>query len=353
MSKFASMAAIAAFAAFAAAAPITALASPFASLDEIDEAVERGAIVWDVRPAADYLAGHIPGAVNIGDPTRVLRSPTREAFLPTWRIATILGGAGIDPSKEIVVYGSRGAPQAYFGRFALRYFGGDKVKVFHDGIDGWRQAGRGVDTVSTALPPLALQLSPRRETSIDTEGIVAAGRSGADVQIVDVRSHAEFSGEDVRAIRGGHIPGAINIPYQLNWLDPKTPGKLARGQVRDNGGMSLKDRSALEDLYLALDPFKETIVYCQSGTRSAVTAAVLEALGFERVRVYDASWLGYAARLDAPAEDESFVNVGSLQSQLRTLSARLEKFERQFARQAADAPAARPDPVDSIPRAGL
>lgn len=334
MSTFTRMAAIAAFAAFAATAPMTALGSPFASLEEIDQAVERGAIVWDVRPAADYLAGHIPGAVNIGDPTKVLRSTNREAFLPVWRIATKLGAAGIDPSREIIVYGSRGAPQAYFGRFALRYFGADRVKVYHDGIDGWKSAGREVSASATKLPSLVLQLNPRREMIVDTEGVIEAGRTGADVQIVDVRSRAEFSGDDVRAIRGGHIPGSINIPYELIWRDPQTTGKLARGQVRDNGGMSLIDREALQDLYVALDPFKEIIVYCQSGTRSSVTAAVLEALGFERVRIYNESWLGYAERLDAPVEDESFVNVGLLQSRLRTLSSRLDKLEQQPARQA-------------------
>lgn len=330
MSKFARMAAIAAF---VAAAPLAALGSPFASLEQLDEARARGAIVWDVQPAEDYRKGHIPGAVNIGDPTKVLRGTAREEFAPTWKIEAILGAAGIDPSREIVVYGKRGAPQAYFGRFALRYFGADRVKVYHDGIDGWTDGGREASTAPAALQPVALRLSPRPKMVVSTDQIIAAGRSGADVQIVDARSRNEYSGDDVRAIRGGHIPGAINIPYELNWRDPKTPAKLARGQVRDNGGMSLADREPLENLYSALDPFKETIVYCQSGTRSAVTAAVLEDLGFDRVKVYDASWLGYAARLDAPAERESFVNVGLLQAQLRALAGRLEQFERRFGAQ--------------------
>lgn len=326
MSKFAGMAAIAAF---VAAAPLAALGSPFASLDEVDEARARGAIVWDVRAAEDFRKGHIPGAVNVGDPTKVLRGTHREVFLPTWKIEAILGAAGIEPSREVIVYGQRGAPQAYFGRFTLRYFGGDNVKVFHDGVDGWAAAGRELGTTPARPRPVALRLSPRPERVVTTDQIVAAVRSGADLQIVDVRSLGEFVGDDVRAIRGGHVPGAVNIPYELNWRDPKTAAKLARGEVRDNTGMSLADREALEDLYSTLDPSRETIVYCQSGTRSAVTAAVLEDLGFDRVKVYEASWLGYAARLDAPAERESFVNVGLLQAQLRTLAGRLEQFEQR------------------------
>jgi hypothetical protein len=63
-----------------------------------------------------------------------------------------------------------------------------------------------------------------------------------NVQILDVRTRDEFAGVDVRAIRGGHVPGAVNIPYEENWVDPGTPGKLARREVANNRGMSLSPR---------------------------------------------------------------------------------------------------------------
>ena len=68
----------------------------------------------------------------------------------------------------------------------------------------------------------------------------------------------------------------------------------------------LASANALKSLYAGLDPNKETVVYCQSGVRAAETAAVLETLGFNKAKVYDASWLGYASRLDAPVERETF-----------------------------------------------
>ena len=71
-----------------------------------------------------------------------------------------------------------------------------------------------------------------------------AGRSGID----------EFAGLDVRAIRGGHIPGAVNIPYEENWAEPDTAGKLARREVANNRGMSLKSDVDLRSLYSQLDP---------------------------------------------------------------------------------------------------
>jgi thiosulfate/3-mercaptopyruvate sulfurtransferase len=151
------------------------------------------------------------------------------------------------------------------------------------------------------------------------------------VQIVDARTPQEFSGEDIRAIRGGHIPGAINIPYEQNWVDPDTLVKLARRQTTSNAGMSLKPVDDLKRLYAKLDPGKETIVYCQSGARASETAGVLQQLGFTNVKVYDSSWLGYGNTLDAPAENVAFFNVGLFNSRLSALQERINQLEKELA----------------------
>jgi thiosulfate/3-mercaptopyruvate sulfurtransferase len=140
----------------------------------------------------------------------------------------------------------------------------------------------------------------------------------------------EFIGEDIRAIRGGHIPGAINIPYEQNWIDPETPAKLARKQTNNNGGMSLKPVQDLKQLYSRLNPSKETIVYCQSGARASETAGVLQQLGFTNVKIYDSSWLGYGNTLDAPANDVTFFNVGLFNSRLLTLQERVNQLEKEL-----------------------
>jgi thiosulfate/3-mercaptopyruvate sulfurtransferase len=149
-----------------------------------------------------------------------------------------------------------------------------------------------------------------------------------DVQIIDARTPQEFVGEDIRAIRGGHIPGAVNIPYEQNWVDPETPAKLARKEVSSNAGMSLKRTTDLKQLYSRFDPHKETVVYCQSGARASETAGVLQELGFTDVKVYDSSWLGYGNTLDAPANNVTFVNVGLLTSRLSTLQDQVNKLEK-------------------------
>src|SRR5262244_1160792 len=114
-------------------AHIAHAASPTIADDQyVAEAIARNAIIWDVRPAGAYAAGHIAGAINIGDAPSVLRDANTEDFIATDRIEKILGAAGLDPKRETIVYGGRGGWQAYFGVFTMRYFGGDNVRVYHE-----------------------------------------------------------------------------------------------------------------------------------------------------------------------------------------------------------------------------
>lgn len=298
----------------------------------VRQAIERGALIWDVRAKQDYRKGHIPGAVSIGEAASELRDPNSEDFIAQSDIEEILGRAGIDPAKEVVVYGWRGSTTPHFARYTLRYFGAQQVRVFHDGFEGWRDAGGASSVDEVTRPAVKLALKPAPEQAISTRDVVARlGRN--DVQIVDARTPREFSGEDIRAIRGGHIPGAINIPYEHNWRDPLAQQKFAQRQVDNSSGMSLKESADLKKLYAALDPAKETVVMCHSGVRAAQTASVLQDLGFRNVRVYDSSWLGYAARLDAPVDNEVFLNVGQMNQRLRELARRVEDLEAQLRHQ--------------------
>jgi thiosulfate/3-mercaptopyruvate sulfurtransferase len=161
---------------------------------------------------------------------------------------------------------------------------------------------------------------------------VVAALKRPDVQFLDVRTGREFRGEDVRAIRGGHIPGALNVPFEQNWVDPETRSKLRAGKVKDTAGMALRPRSELAKVYQQLDRDKEVIVYCQSGNRAAQSAAVLLDLGYRNVRVFDSSWLGYSSWLSAPADDEVWTNFGALPSTVKGLENRFGEIERAAAR---------------------
>lgn len=295
----------------------------------VEQAVARGALIWDARSQEDYRRGHIPGAVNIDEIAVVLREPNTEDYIPLAKIEQILGEAGIDPTREIVLYGAKAHTSPYFGYVTVRYLGGSGARVYHGGIDDWKAAGKPIATDTLKLPPVSFKAQVNPEVIVSTREVVA--RLGAPgVQIVDARTEKEFNGEDVRALRGGRIPGALNIPYETNWVDPDTPRKLQRRQVAGKDGMSLKPAEDLRALYARLDPEKETIVYCQSGARAAETATVLQSLGFRNVKVYDSSWLGYGNAFDAPAENVTYFNVGRVNGILMQVQQRIDLLEGQI-----------------------
>jgi thiosulfate/3-mercaptopyruvate sulfurtransferase len=295
----------------------------------VEQAAARGALIWDVRGQEDYRRGHIPGAVNIDEIALVLREPNTEDYIPVAKIEQILGEAGIDPTREIVLYGAKAHTSPYFGYVTVRHLGGGSARVYHGGIDDWKAAGKPVSTDTVKLPPVGFRAQVNPEVIVSTREVVA--RLGAPgVQIVDARTEKEFNGEDIRALRGGHIPGAMNIPYETNWVDPDTPRKLQRRQVAGKDGMSLKSAEDLRALYARLDTERETIVYCQSGVRAAETATVLQSLGFRNVKVYDSSWLGYGNTFDAPAENLTYFNVGRVNGILMQMQQRIDLLEGQI-----------------------
>lgn len=262
--------------------PLTGLADPLPAASAasrvriidtaaVQAAIARGAILWDVRSAEDYRRGHIPGAVNIGDISRTLRREVDEDFIPLEQMARLLGSVGLDPAREIVVYGDKGSAVPYFGLYTLEYLNGRQASVYHGGIDDWKAAGLALSTQPPQPTPVNLNLSVNPQVAVSTDYVLAALKR-PDVQIVDARTLPEFKGEDVRALRGGHMPGAINIPYEQNWVDPDTPAKLARRQVSGKDGMALK-----------------------------------------------------------PAENLSFFNVGAMQARVNALQRRLETLERALA----------------------
>lgn len=308
----------------------------------VDAAARAGALVWDARDEAEYAKGHVPGAVNIGNVGDVFRDANREDPPSAAAAAKIFGGAGMNIlAREVIVYSTKGDAFAYYGARMVEYYGGKHAKVYHGGIDDWKSAGNALETAPTKPQPITLALTVEGQGALGNKELVERVRLGRS-QILDTRTAKEYTGEDIRAIRGGHVPGAINVPYEQNWQDPAAAGKLASRQVSTRDGMALKPREDLAKLYAKLDPEKETVVYCQSGVRASETAAVLRDLGFKDVKVHEPSWLGYAGILSAPAENEVFVNVGALNGRVSSLQSRVKDLEAELARLRSAAPAQRP-----------
>jgi thiosulfate/3-mercaptopyruvate sulfurtransferase len=255
----------------------------------------------DVDTAA-YGESHIPGAVG-WNWTSQLSDGIRRDVASREDFTQLLRSAGIGPGTTIVLYGDNNNWFAAWAYWQLKLFGWDDVRILDGGRKYWLANELPVSTDVPTYPASSIDLPDpefsQRAFRDDVLRHVDAG--GA---LVDVRSPAEFSGELLApaalpqegAQRGGHIPGAANIPWA--------------SAVRDDG--TFKSEGELRELYGAkgITPDRDVIAYCRIGERSSHTWFVLhELLGFERVRNYDGSWTEYGSLVGVPIEKDVKVAV--------------------------------------------
>jgi len=246
----------------------------------------------DENPAL-YGEAHIPGAIGF-DWQRDLQDRVKRDFLGPEEFGALLGSRGISNDHTIVLYGDRNNWFAAYTYWYLKYYGHDDVRLVNGPREKWIAEGRETTYAVPSHPPATFVASPA-DASIRATRNEVHDALGTDIKLVDVRSPQEYSGELIAmtgyeqegAQRGGHIPGAISIP----WAQAVTPEG------------TFKSRDDLEQLYaskgvLTGDP---VIAYCRIGERSAHSWFVLrELLGLEDVRNYDGSWTEWGSLVDVP-----------------------------------------------------
>ncbi len=293
-----------------------------------------GVVVVDARAVGDYKKGLIPGAVVLGEHggAKELRDVDAR-ILPVKKLEKILGDAGIKRENEIIVYGAKGdtGPTVVF--WILEYLGVEKAKVYMGGMDDWTKAKQHLTNDVRKLAAAQFTAKVRPELLATTE-YVKKNLQNKEVQFLDSRTAKESAGDDIRALRGGHIAAAnhVNIPYESAWVDPDAGKKLAEKKVQDREGMALKDAAGLKELYKKFDPKKEVVAYCQTGTRSTYTYAVLRDMGFQKVRNYDDSWIVYGSDSGLPVADVSYYDFVKANAALKRLDALEKKVEELAAK---------------------
>lgn len=291
-----------------------------------------GVVLLDARGAADTKKGVIAGATTLGErPAAVVLRDVDARILTVDKLEKIFGDAGITREQEIIVYAAKGDTASSVPFWILEYLGADKVKLYNGGIDDW-MAGRHPLTNEIKKLAAAKFVAKVRADRLATTDFVKKSLNSKETQFLDSRTVKEYAGDDIRALRGGYIAAAnhTNIPYEQGWVDPDAAAKLAERKVDNRNGMALKDTAGLKDLYKGLDPKKEVVAYCQTGTRSTQSYAVLRELGYEKVRNYDDSWIVYGSNLDLPARNVSYYDFVKVNAALRRLEA-LEKRLDQLA----------------------
>ncbi|MFQ6058365.1 MAG: sulfurtransferase [Anaerolineae bacterium] len=185
--------------------------------------------VVDARKADEYKAGHIPGAVNIPRKETFDPEAPKGMVAPREMIEALFGSKGISNETRVVIYGMGKDKDAARIFWTLEYYGHTRVSVLNGGFKKWQAEGREVTVEEPEITPATFtarpdptRLSTREQILEDIPSAQLRTSGKADVVMLDARSPAEFRGEDVRAKRGGHIPGAVNIDWRENF----TPGEV-------------------------------------------------------------------------------------------------------------------------------
>jgi len=244
-----------------------------------------------------YPSGHIPGAVEI-DWTRDLNDPLRRDYIETRGFARLLSRMGITPDTTVVLYGDKNNWWAAYAYWVFQLFGHSKAKLMDGGRLKWEQEGRPLTREVPEVPATEYPEVPRDDAPIRAFREQVLEHVGANKALVDVRSLEEYTGERLHmpdypnegALRGGHIPGARNVPW-------------ARAVHQDG---TFKTAEELRAIYIdeqGLKPDEEVVSYCRIGERSSHTWFVLTyLLGFRNVRNYDGSWTEWGNLVGVPVE---------------------------------------------------
>jgi len=238
----------------------------------------------DYDPTANYNLGHIPSAVLI-DWMKDMNDPVSRDILSKQQLQEVLGKAGVTSETKLMLYGDFNNWFAAFVYWIFNYYGIQNVVLMNGGRKKWLAEDRPVTRDIPSYARTTFTVKTTNENLRTYLDYVKQSMKKPNKVLVDVRSPAEFTGQvtappeypNEHAQRGGHIPGAVNIPWSQ--------------AVKEDG--TFKPVEELAKLYQSkgVTADKEVITYCRIGERSSFTWFVLKyLLGYPNVKNYDGSW---------------------------------------------------------------
>src|SRR5216683_1650217 len=239
----------------------------------------------------EFEEAHVPGAVFFDIDAIADRTTALPHMLPTpAEFSRHMGALGLSSNDFIVVYDTRGVVSAARVWWTFRAMGHDRVAVLDGGLRKWKAEGRMVETGPAKVAPARFRARLRRGIVRNLEQVrrnIGTRRE----QVLDARSRGRFAGtepEPRAGLRGGHIPGSLNLPYDMLYRPDAT----------------LLPPDGLRKAFAAagVDLSKPVATTCGSGITASVLALGLHLIGHKKVAVYDGSWTEWAGRSDTPVE---------------------------------------------------
>jgi thiosulfate/3-mercaptopyruvate sulfurtransferase len=241
---------------------------------------------------AEHRQAHIPGSVYFDiDEVKDTDNPLPHMLPDAGEFARTVGALGIGHGDRVVTYGGRHGIASARVWWTFRIFGHEAVAVLDGGLPKWRAEGRPLQTGENTPPSRPFTASYRPELVRNLEAM-RANVEGRGEQVVDARSRGRFGATEPEprpGLRGGHIPGSVNLPYD--------------SLFRPEDGTLLPARELRSAFAAAgLDIAKPVVTTCGSGVSAAVLTLGLHVLGRRDVPLYDGSWTEWAGRTDTPVE---------------------------------------------------
>lgn len=240
-----------------------------------------------ITDRAGYEESHIPGAVFVDWQVDIVEpgSPSNDIAAPE-SFAELMGVLGIGNDTTVIAYDNTAGSLSARFLWCLRHYGHTSVSILDGGWPKWIAEGRPVDA---RVPVIARQtFAPAINERLKATGAeILNALDGASMQLIDVRSPAEYTGEDSRAERGGHIPTAINLPRRMLVADDNT----------------LKPKTELRQIFVEAGvqmDAEETVLYCNSGVSACFGMLAMERAGASGLRIYDGSWKDWGSDLSKP-----------------------------------------------------
>ncbi len=255
-------------------------------------------IIESNEDALLYPSGHIPGAVQV-DWATDLNDPLRRDYLDRAAYEKLMSRIGVTNDTTIVFYGDKNNWWACYAFWVFRLFHHKQVRVLDGGRLKWEKEQRAMTREVPAYPATSYKARERDDSRIRAFRDEVLGHMRAKKPMVDVRSPQEFSGERTHmpeypqegVLRGGHIPGARNIP----WARASNP--------EDGTFKNAADLRAIYETEQKLKSSDDVVAYCRIGERSSHTWFVLTyLLGYTTVRNYDGSWTEWGNAVGMPIE---------------------------------------------------